>query len=105
MSELQTKLEEIKRQKDEYIIPENLKKNVTVYGITGTYEGSGGGDVKLFETVGEMQEDPEAIEDDLAIVRRQEMQPINENTEFSLCLFPSQVILDNTISDTIWRKI
>lgn len=30
MSELNEKLLEIKRQKDEYILPENLKKDVTV---------------------------------------------------------------------------
>lgn len=42
MSELQEKLLEIKRQKDTYILPENIKKDITVYGVTGTYEGSGG---------------------------------------------------------------
>ena len=31
-------LNEIKRQKDEYIIPENIKKDITVYGVTGTLE-------------------------------------------------------------------
>ena len=36
MSELQNKLYEIKEQKDTYIIPENIKENVTVLGITGT---------------------------------------------------------------------
>ncbi len=31
-------LNEIKRQKDEYIIPENIKKDVTILGVTGTLE-------------------------------------------------------------------
>ena len=42
MSELNDKLLEIKRQKDEYILPENLKKDVTVYGVTGTLESGSG---------------------------------------------------------------
>ena len=69
MSGLNDKLLEIKRQKDEYILPENIKKDVTVYGITGTLEaGSSGGNVKLFDTVEHMQEDENPQEGDLAIV-------------------------------------
>ena len=41
MSELNEKLLEIKRQKDTYIIPENIKKDITVYGVTGTLESGG----------------------------------------------------------------
>lgn len=33
-------LNEIKRQKDDYITPENLKKGVTVFGVEGTIEDS-----------------------------------------------------------------
>lgn len=32
-------LNEIKNQKDTYLLPGNIKKDVTVLGITGTYEG------------------------------------------------------------------
>lgn len=39
MSELNENLVEIKRQKDEYITPENLKAGVTALGIEGTYDG------------------------------------------------------------------
>ena len=38
MSELNDKLLEIKRQKDTYILPENIKKDITVYGVTGTLD-------------------------------------------------------------------
>lgn len=102
MSELQEKLLEIKRQKDTYIIPENLKKNITVLGVTGTLEpGSGGGDVKLFETIAGMQADPNPQEGDLAIVYREEMQPITEESEFDSCIFPNTVILDTAFSGNI----
>lgn len=38
MSELSEKLQEIKRQKDTYITPNNLRKDVTALGITGTLD-------------------------------------------------------------------
>ena len=46
MSTLQENLDAIKLDKDTNLKPENLKKNVTCLGITGTYEGSGGGTVE-----------------------------------------------------------
>lgn len=39
MSQLNDNLVEIKRQKDTHLLPENLKKDVTVLGVTGVYEG------------------------------------------------------------------
>ena len=103
MSDLGDKLVEIKRQKDEYILPENIRKNVTVYGVTGTLEtGSGGGDVKLFDTIEHMQEDENAHEGDLAIVYREDMQPITEESEFSSCTFPNEVVLNEAFTGSIY---
>ena len=102
MSELNEKLQEIKRQKDTYILPENLKKDVTAFGVTGTYEGSGGsGDVKLFETVEEMQLDPSPNEGDLAVVYREDIQPVQEDSEFDSCIFPNTVVLNEAFSGNI----
>ena len=39
MSELNDKLLEIKRQKDTYILSENIREGVTIFGVTGTYTG------------------------------------------------------------------
>lgn len=39
MSRLKDKLEEIKAEKDEFLIPENIKAGVTILGVTGTYTG------------------------------------------------------------------
>ena len=103
MSELNDKLLEIKRQKDEYILPENLKKDVTVYGVTGTLEpGSGGGDIKLFDTVEHMQEDENAQDGDLAVVYREEIQPVTENSEFDSCIFSNTVVLNEAFTDNIF---
>ena len=105
MSELQEKLLEIKRQKDTYIIPENLKKNITVLGVTGTLEpDSGGGDVKLFETIEDMQEDENPQEGDLAIVYREGIQSVTEESEFDSCIFPNEVVLDEAISGNIYGE-
>ena len=102
MSDLGDKLVEIKRQKDTYILPENIRKNVTVYGVTGTLEtGSGGGDVKLFDTIEHMQEDENAQEGDLAVVYREELVPIDGNTKFDSCVFPKIVVLDEAFSGSI----
>ena len=38
MATLKENLQEIKRQKDTYIKPENLKKDITIFGITGELE-------------------------------------------------------------------
>lgn len=53
MSQLQDNLNEILRQKNTYLTPSNLKKDVTVLGVTGTYEGSG---EDLNETITEQEE-------------------------------------------------
>ena len=43
MSELKTNLDEILQEKQNKIIPENIKKDIQIFGVVGTYEGSGGG--------------------------------------------------------------
>ena len=40
MTLLEINLSEILQEKQNKIIPENIKKGVTILGVTGTYEGS-----------------------------------------------------------------
>lgn len=40
MATLEENLQEIKRQKDTFIKPENLKEGITCFGITGTLTGT-----------------------------------------------------------------
>lgn len=55
MSTLQDNLTEIKRQKDLYLLPGNIRKDLTILGITGTFEGGGSSEgIKLFDTVEDM---------------------------------------------------
>ena len=95
MSELKTNLQEILQEKQEKIIPENIKKDVQIFDVTGTYEGSGssGEGVKLFETEEEMQADSTAQEGDLAVVYRDEIQNMTVDTQTQYITFPETVVL------------
>ena len=89
------------------IRPEIIKNGETILNVTGTYEGSGGGgsgDVKLFETVEQMQQDPEAREGDLAIVYRNEINNMQEDSVFSSITCPNIVILPKKIDDWVWAR-
>ena len=65
---------------------------------------SGSGDVKLFDTVEHMQADPDAEEGDLAVVYREELTGIDENSEFSSCTFPNTVVLSSAYSDSAYCR-
>lgn len=73
----------------------------TILGVEGTAKISEGDSegVKLFETVEEMQADTEAEEGDLALVYRNELQPITVDSRFSKAVFPETVVLPNAITD------
>ena len=100
MSELQDNLNEILRQKNAYLLPANLKKDVTVLGVTGTLEpGSGGGDVKLFETEQAMQADQSPSEGDLAVVYGSSLTNWDGTTPIASLTFPSTVVLSAAYTD------
>ena len=95
MSELKTNLDEILQEKQNKIIPGNIKKDVQIFDVIGTYEGSGGTDyeIKLFETEEEMQADSSAKEGDLAVVYRSEIQNMTSDTQTQYITFPETVTL------------
>lgn len=89
---------------DSNIVAGNIKKNVSILGVTGTYEGSGGGTVegiKQFATQEEMQADTTAKEGDLAVVYRSEVQNVTVDSRFQIATFPDTVVLDNAITDNV----
>ena len=65
---------------------------------------SGSGDVKLFDTVAHMQADSNPSEGDLAVVYREELTGIDENSEFSSCTFPNTVVLSSAYTDSIYCR-
>ena len=102
MSELKTNLQEILQEKQEKIIPENIKKDVQIFDITGTYEGSGssGEGVKLFETEEEMQADSTAQEGDLALVYKEDIQNMTVDTQTQYITFPETVVLPEAVTSS-----
>ena len=76
MTILEQNLQTILNEKTTKIIPENIKKGVQIFDITGTLEPNASivEGAKLFKTKDEMQADTTAKEGDLAIIYR------NQNT-------------------------
>lgn len=87
---------------DNNIQANNIKKDIEILGVTGTYEGSGGGsgDVKLFETVEQMQADTNPQDEDLAIVYNTELSDLTATTEFQKAIFPRTVTLSSSTSSS-----
>lgn len=105
-NELQTNLDEILLDKETNLLPENLKEGVTVLGVEGSLRIIGSdSNIKLFETVEDMNNDPNPKEDDLAVVYREELQPFKEDTETQFITFPEQVVLDKPFTDNVYGMI
>ena len=104
MSELKTNLEAILQEKQDKIIPANIKKDVQIFDVIGTYEGSGGTDykVKLFETEEEMQADINAQEGDLAVIYRSEIQNMTIDTQTQYITFPETVVLPEAFTSDVY---
>ncbi len=104
MTELEQKLRDIADEKDSKILPENIKKDVQIFDVVGTYEGSGGGTVegiKQFATEEEMQADTTAQEGDLAVVYSSVISNITTDSQFQTAKVPSTVVLPEAFTDDI----
>ena len=88
---------------DNNIVAENIKKDVTILGVTGTYEGSSSPTegVKQFSTVEEMNNSTGNKEGDLAVVYRSEVQNAQVDSKFQTATFPDTVVLDSAITDYV----
>ena len=102
MSDLKTNLEAILQEKQDKIIPANIKKDVQIFDVIGTYTGNSGTDyeVKLFETEEEMQADENAQEGDLAVIYRSEIQNMTVDTQTQYIIFPETVTLPGAVTSS-----
>lgn len=107
MSELKTNLDEILQEKQDKIIPANIKKDVQIFDVIGTYTGNSGTDyeVKLFETEEEMQADENAQEGDLAVVYRSEIQNMTVDTQTQYITFPETVTLPEALTESYYCRL
>ena len=88
---------------DSNIQPNYIANGINILGVTGTFEGSGGGgsgDVKLFNTINEMQNSSGNQDGDLAVVYKSEENNITENTEFQIGIFPETVVLPSAVTSS-----
>lgn len=100
-NKLQNVLDEIKLEKDTYLLPENIKKDVQIFDVVGTLEEGGASTdvpVKLFETQEEMQADETAKEGDLAVVYRSEVQNWDGTSAVTSFTFPKTVVLSSAMT-------
>ena len=106
MSDLKINLQEILQEKQEKIIPENIKKDVQIFDVVGTLEGgTTASGVKLFETEEEMQADSTAQEGDLAVVYREEIQNMTADTQTQYITFPETVTLPEAFTSSIYTMV
>lgn len=99
-NQLYTDLQTILSEKSSKIIPENIKKGISIFGIDGSLE-SGSSDVKLFETIEDMQSDSNPKEGDLALVYGDKLDQVHNGIIVNTVIFPTQVILEDTVSSSI----
>ena len=104
MSQLLDELNLILQEKQDKIKPENIKKGIQIFDIEGTYEGNSG-DVKLFETQEEMQQDPNANEGDLAVVYREEIQNMTADSQTQFITFPETVTLPQALTESYYCRL
>lgn len=104
-NKLQNVLDEIKLEKDTYLLPENIKKDVQIFDVVGTLEEGGASTdvpVKLFETQEEMQADETAEEGDLAVVYRSEIQNWDGTSAVTSFTFPQTVVLPSAMTGSCY---
>lgn len=106
MTELEAKLSQILEEKQNKIIPENIKKGIQIFDIEGTYEGdTSSTKIKLFETQEEMQQDPNANKGDLAVVYREEIQNMTADSQTQFITFPETVTLPQALTESYYCRL
>lgn len=103
MASLKEKSQTILDEKQLNLLPENIKKDITIFGVTGTYDNSS--EVKLFETIDEMNSDTNAKENDLAVVYRSEITNMTSESVISSITFPEQVVLVEAFTDSVYCRL
>lgn len=90
-NELQTKLDAILLDKNANLLPENLKKDVTCLGITGTLEKG----VKVFKNINEMNSYTGSVEGDVSVVYGQSYERFTSDSK-TTSLYFNEIVTLNT---------
>lgn len=130
MSTLKEKAQQILAEKQAKIKAQNIKENIQIFDVTGNlpiinnedksitengtytagtgYTGLGtvsvnvpsGGDVKLFETIQEMQADPTAVVGEKAVVYRNSLIGITSGCTSRKIICPTSITFDTAVTET-----
>lgn len=85
-------LNEIKNQKDTYLLPENLRKDITCLGITGTLEaGSARSNIKIFSSKEAMDADTDKQPGDVAILYDYTEIPVTSEMVINGFILPKEL--------------
>ena len=110
MAQINTDLEILKTARDNMKTAleekgQTVTKDIRTYAEAISNISTGGsGDVKLFETVEEMQQDENPQDGDLAVVYKEELINVTAESEFDSCIFPNEVVLDEAFTDNIYGR-
>ena len=89
---------------DNNISPENIKKDVTILGVTGTYESSGG--MKTFDSIEDMDADPDCkIGDTCVVLTPNVYKTFAEFPKMSSIYAPETITLEEPIDIVNSRSI
>ena len=76
----------------------NIKKDVTVLGITGTHEGGTKSNIYKVSTIAERDLIDDMVEGDMCVVITKSEIGVVADIEFQIIKFPSTVVLDSAIT-------
>lgn len=103
MSQLQDNLNEILRQKNAYLLPGNLKKNISLLGVTGTLDVHS--DIILYSTKEALLADTTEPENEYGVVYGPKLTPLHDGMTASAIYFLDEVVFDTAITDSYWAEL
>lgn len=85
------KAQQVLEEKRTKVIPENIKDDITIFGVEGILEAGKRANIKCFTSFEEMNNDPDKQEGDLAIVYGSGLTPLTAGTEVNSINIPYEV--------------
>lgn len=89
---------------DTNIVPENIKKDITILGVVGTLEAGGGPTegAKIFTSIDEMNNATGNEIGDLAVIYTSTLGNMTATTETSAITFPDEVVLPSAFTSSVY---
>ena len=106
MQSLQSKSVQITSNGNISVLPDTGYQGMTQVDLTvNVPQGGGSGDVKLFETIAEMQADPNPSEGDLAVVYKNDIVSPSPGDTINSFSPPATVVFDTAIISSVYMTL